>query len=595
MELEGLLSQEVEPIKNFYDCMKNPPLAYFDDNTVRIQDFILNPRTVYGEIQGYYSSGKLLDLSKFIERLAYTREIYAITEMDADLERIKQTIFPFGIEGKNFQVWTCSRENNDYCLFRIITNMFFLEQLNNVILCSAAKTPERARERIDGNIQELTDHIMNKVRTYVPKFPKDANWKEFPDFVDEPREITLYLTQYYGPPYKAKFHPRMIRALLNYADITNQETTGDFMLGSGTLAIESVLLGLNTKGSDINPLTKIVVDAKIDALSLEPKFLLKQIEGFFNNRPSKMEIDITTVSPFALKFFKGKETLLEQGIFLNRYIRKTVAKEDQNFFLCGLARVVSLASKRRNGVDLVSQLEFELYRMWKIVYSLSKVTCSPEKFLNVSLGNAEITTSDIRRLDWIQEPSIDLIITSPPYSTAIDYVKNDLAQLLLLELIEEPKQLDESMMGSQRKTSDTEKLGKDITSDKHLFPEKVDNRFHKLPEDAQSYILDLKDEGNMKNAIRCYKFLYDMWDALKQMHRVLRKDGKCIIIIGNNMFTVKGKDREFRNGDFLEQIALSKEIGFSKWREKIVREYSKSSYGTILKEDIIFLGKEQAT
>lgn len=70
---------------------------------------------------------------------------------------------------------------------------------------------------------------MQNIREFVPKFPKDANWKEFEDFVDEPKEITLYLTQYYGPPYKAKFHPRMIRALLNYASEGKQVTTGDFM------------------------------------------------------------------------------------------------------------------------------------------------------------------------------------------------------------------------------------------------------------------------------------------------------------------------------------------------------------------------------
>ena len=82
-----------------------------------------------------------------------------------------------------------------------------------------------------------------------------------------------------------------------------------------------------------------------------------------------------------------------------------------------------------------------------------------------------------------------------------------------------------------------------------------------------------------------------MWDGLTQMYRVLRPEGKCIIIIGNNVFTVAGEKKEFRNGDFLEEMALNKEIGFSKWREKLVRKYSKSSYGTILKEDIIFLQK----
>ena len=174
---------------------------------------MLNLRSAYGKTQGYQYLGELMDLSKFIEKLAYTREIYVIVKIEENLVAIKQKIFPFGKEGTNFQVWTHSNENG-YCLFRIITNMFFLEQLNNVLLCSAGSDLKRQIERIHENVERLKHHIIENIREYVPKFPKDANWKEFEDFVDEPKEITLYLTQYFGPPYKAKFHPRMIRALV---------------------------------------------------------------------------------------------------------------------------------------------------------------------------------------------------------------------------------------------------------------------------------------------------------------------------------------------------------------------------------------------
>jgi len=584
MEIEGLMGQEVQPIKHFYDVLKNPPMSYFDNDDVRIQDYLLNLRTVYGGIQGYHAKKQLMDLSQFVERLAYTREIYAIVKMNESIESIKKKIFPFGVEGTNFQVWTKATEDG-YCLLRIITNIFFLEQLNNVILCSAGKTIERQKARMKENIDRLIYHIMENIRIYVPKFPRDANWKEFEDFVDEPNEITLYLTQFYGPPYKAKFHPRMIRALLNFAEVTPEEKTGDFMLGSGTLAVESVLSGIDTKGSDINPLTKPVVKAKIEALSLKPDLLLEQIKDFFKNLPHDMEVAESSISPYALKLYREKKHIVNQCIFLNRHIRKVVKVEYLNFFLCALAHVISAAFKKRNKLDVVYELENELKRMWKIIYSLDKI-----KFLHLPLGKAEVEIGDIRKIGWIPKDSVDLIITSPPYSTAIDYVKNDLAQLLLLELINDPKELDENMMGTQRKTSDIETLSKDITLSRPLISGEP-NRFQKLPKEAQKYILDLKNEGNMKTALRCYKFLYDMWDSIFHMHKILRNKGKCILIIGNNNFTVGGKKVEFRNGDFLEEIALNKEIGFSKWRRKIVREYSKSSYGTILKEDIIFLEK----
>lgn len=587
MEIEGLAKRKIEPIRHFYDVIKQPPISYFDNENARIQDFLLNLRTVYGEVQGYHLSDGLLDLTKFIERLAYTREIYVCLELEDDIEKVRKQIFPLGVEGKNLQSWISSHDGNRYCLLRIINNMFFLEQINNVILCSAGKTRERQIERMNGNISRLITHIMENVKTYIPKFPKDSNWKEFEDFVDEPNEITLYLTQFYGPPYKAKFHPRMIRALLNFAGVGETEVTGDFMLGSGTLAIESVLLNIRTKGSDINPLAKIVTRAKINALNFDPKELLKEIDSLKAALPENVEISQAEVTPFVLRFFREKEDVRDKALFLNRYIRPKVKEKYRDLFLCALAKVCSSAYKMRNEPEVFRMIETELWNMWKVVYCFNEI----KSFLHVPIAEAEIFTDDVRLLASVKDETVDLIVTSPPYSTAIDYVKMDLAQLLLLELIENPKDLDEKMMGTHRKTSDIDELSQHILESKPLFSIER-NRFHRLPLEAQKYILDLKEDGNMNNALRCYKFLYDMWDALKQMHRVLRPGGKCIIIIGNNVFTVKDEDREFRNGDFLEEMALSGEIGFAKWQMKMVREYSKSSYGTILKEDIIFLEKE---
>ena len=591
MEIEGLASREVRPIRHFYDFLRNPPLSYFCNETVRIQDYLLNPRTVYGNKQGYYLSNELMDLTKFVERLAYTREIYVCLQQENDLERIKQKIFPHGVRGKNFQVWTSCHGGETYCLFRIITNMFFLEQINNVVLCSAGSTRKKQIERMEDNMNRLFYHIMEDIRNYVPKFPKDHNWKEFEDFVDEPNEVTLYLTQFYGPPYKAKFHPRMIRALLNYAGVAEGDATGDFMLGSGTAAIESVLLNLETIGSDVNPLTEIVANAKIDALRFNNKRLLDEIDKILASLSKSAKISQEEISPFTEGFFKGREELRDKALLLSRTIETEVDENYRDFFRCALASVISDAFKKKATPSVFDMMRKELWQMWKIVYCFERI----KEFLHVPIGKKEVLVADIRKerlSEVIGKNRISMIITSPPYSTAIDYVKKDLAQLLLLGLIDNPKELDEKMMGTHRRTSDLDMLISHITESRPLVPSK-DSRFHKLPLDAQRYILDLKEDSNMKNALRCYKFLYDMWDALKQMYRVLKPQGRCIIVIGNNVFAVKGEDREFRNGDFLEEMALNPEVGFSRWQPKIIREYSKSSYGTILKEDIIFLQKKQ--
>jgi hypothetical protein len=126
MEIEGLAERTVEPIKHFFDVLKQSPLSVFADEKTRIQDFLLNPRTVFGEIQGYYFSDQLVDLTKFVERLGYTREIYVCLELADGSHDLERTVFPLGVEGKNLQVWTSV--DNRYRLLRIITNQFFLER-----------------------------------------------------------------------------------------------------------------------------------------------------------------------------------------------------------------------------------------------------------------------------------------------------------------------------------------------------------------------------------------------------------------------------------------------------------------------------------
>src|SRR3989344_6612486 len=59
--------------------------------------------------------------------------------------------------------------------------------------------------------------------------------------------ISQYLTHWIYP-YKGKFHPQMIRALMNIIKIQNNETLFDPFVGSGTAVLEAQILGINAIG-----------------------------------------------------------------------------------------------------------------------------------------------------------------------------------------------------------------------------------------------------------------------------------------------------------------------------------------------------------
>jgi len=79
------------------------------------------------------------------------------------------------------------------------------------------------------------------------------------------RSLNQYLTHWIYP-YKGKFHPQMIRALLNILGLRPGQTVLDPFVGSGTTTVEAQLLGINYIGLDVSPLC--VLQSKVKAESV---------------------------------------------------------------------------------------------------------------------------------------------------------------------------------------------------------------------------------------------------------------------------------------------------------------------------------------
>jgi RMKL-like, methyltransferase domain len=54
-------------------------------------------------------------------------------------------------------------------------------------------------------------------------------------------------------PYRGKFHPQMIKGLINIMGLKPGDTVLDPMMGSGTVLIEACLMGINSVGIDASP------------------------------------------------------------------------------------------------------------------------------------------------------------------------------------------------------------------------------------------------------------------------------------------------------------------------------------------------------
>ena len=66
------------------------------------------------------------------------------------------------------------------------------------------------------------------------------------------RSVNQYLTHWIYP-YRGKYHPQMVRALLNIVGVRRGSRVLDPYVGSGTTALEASLLGIECVGVDISP------------------------------------------------------------------------------------------------------------------------------------------------------------------------------------------------------------------------------------------------------------------------------------------------------------------------------------------------------
>jgi len=83
-------------------------------------------------------------------------------------------------------------------------------------------------------------------------------------------------------PYRGKFHPQMIKGLINVMGLKPGDTVLDPMAGSGTVPVEACLMGIRSIGVDVSPFCRFMTQTKIDALTMP---LARAKAALFNYEP----------------------------------------------------------------------------------------------------------------------------------------------------------------------------------------------------------------------------------------------------------------------------------------------------------------------
>ncbi len=242
------------------------------------------------------------------------------------------------------------------------------------------------------------DHIVHR-SAYVKSLQLAEQEPEFTDYhviqqYNQTQSINQYLTHWFYP-YKGKFHPQMIRALLGIIGLEPGDVVLDPFIGSGTTAVEAQLLGIDCVGVDVSPLCCLI--SRVKTQSWEH---LAQIEDASDY-----------VAPCA-------DHAHQQRLFRSADDRELPEGPVRDFF--DLAEMIARSDNSRRRRDPVEAFVYNRDRMLASVRDHVEV----KQRLGLKFGEVDIREGDSRALDLADE-SVDGIVTSPPYSIALNYVRND--------------------------------------------------------------------------------------------------------------------------------------------------------------------------
>jgi tRNA G10 N-methylase Trm11 len=575
LEIQSLTGAAPEPVRNFVDEFAKEPLRSFASaKEPRLQD-ALTYELPYGKTQGYRVE---LDdptlVARLARRLAYTREMYVVEKATDGIAFAKRA-FPMGVSGVN----AIPYEADGHVLLRVITNQYFLEKSEYISKLS------RNESEVQANVQALLQYPTKELYR-IPASSTLSVGKRLEDYFAIREEPSLYLTHYMHP-YKGKFHPKMARALLNIVMPENEGTALDNFAGSGTLLVEASFMGINSIGVEINPLSALMAKVKCECLFIPAQKLRSAIGEFLEAyrsrgtlfaRDTQLEVELQSVDEVRFEKYISDFQALRPALSAARaLLPANHGNPIHDFLLLAVSGTISDLT-RRTSADFIVALEdrvWDLYHRVLIFQELNRV-------LSIPASRSKSLVADTRDMKDVSDGSVDAIVNSPPYSVALDYIKNDLPQLVLLELAGDLKQLNSDMMGNPRVNYRRKEV-----EERMLEGTARGNPIGISPKAKQSVDLLMKG-GREKEALRCFKFFDDMNQTLAEMHRVLRRGGRAAVVIGRNNFMVGGSYRAIPNDDITAELA--EHAGLTLYG-RVDRKLQKTSSGNIREEAVLLLQK----
>lgn len=360
--------------------------------------------------------------------------------------------------------------------------------------------------------------------------------------------------------YPCKFIPELPRwAIKKFSK--RGDTILDPFIGSGTTFIESILLGRNCLGIDYNPYARLI--SKVKSTLIEPKKIKSEYFNIITNFNKDKE-DIKK------PLFKGIDFWFNQDVIkvlskLKKQINSIKDSDLQDFFNVVLSMTVRkssyiapgqiLTARRKDWRKIKQLTEKDTLKLFEqisneYIYYIENFSKYADK-----TTWTKIIGIDARNINLPKEiNSVDLIITSPPYINAMDYVWANRLRLHWLDLVKD----DEARLNLYNYEIGTERISKKEYEQigKTNIPD-IDKKIEEI------YYYNNSDTQSKLRSRVVFRYFMDMKKHFEEAIKILKNNGRyCLVVGDNNIRKIFIPTSEFLT-QIAEKVGFKKEIRFN--------------------------------
>jgi len=327
-------------------------------------------------------------------------------------------------------------------------------------------------------------------------------------------------------PFPARMAPSIVWD--NLKGCSNQSLRVlDPMVGSGTTAVVARSLGHVAVGFDSDPLAVLIANAWCSDIDKD-RVLSKATEVLERAKKRYRDLPLRAAYPseadsatrdFVRYWFDN--TNRRQLLTLAETISRLHDATLKTVLWCAFSRLIIT---KKVGVSLAMDISHSRpHRVYdkapikpfdKFLNSVEAVVkSSPFKINGSALPEAKIELGDARKLS-LPDKSVDIVITSPPYLNAIDYLRgHKLALIWMGHDLDDLRAIRSSNVGAE----------KSITCAEEDNP-------------IRNVLIEMGEIDNLPLRIKSMlaRYIFDMNLVLSEISRILKVGGQAVLVIGDS-------------------------------------------------------------